>query len=144
MTYNANGRVCVVVLWNVVYYSRSGILSDNLNFKFTMRSGHAGLGRVIHAFTRLRTLIQPARTDLSKIDIPHPPLYESVRPVGYRYAIPFAISVGAFTCVLVAFSPAPKDLILSTYAKNYLMRRGTELLVSISRNAFITRSTSSI
>jgi len=55
-------------------------------------------------YTRLRGLVVPPTSNVSKIDIPYPPLFESVPPTPFRLAIPLAVTMGAFTfsaCALV-------------------------------------------
>ncbi|KIM82532.1 hypothetical protein PILCRDRAFT_820390 [Piloderma croceum F 1598] len=62
----------------------------------TLSPGRPGLRYITQAFARLRRLLQPPGAVVSKVEIPHPPLFESEPPTGFRYAIPLAISLGTF------------------------------------------------
>jgi len=75
-----------------------------------MSLGRLTLRHITRTFVRLRGLILPPGTEVSKIDIPYPPLFESVPPASFRYAIPLAISLGAFMCVLIVSGSAANDL----------------------------------
>jgi len=48
-------------------------------------------------YRRLQGLVLPPTSDVSKIDIAYPPLFESVPPTAFRYAVPLAITIGVFT-----------------------------------------------
>ena len=76
-----------------------------------MSLGRSALRQIFQKFTRLQELIQPQAANVSIVNMPYPPLFESVPPIGFRYAIPLAISIGASVCVLIEFAPAVNDLI---------------------------------
>ena len=83
----------------------------------TLSPGRPALRYITQAFAYLRGVLQPPGTVVSKVEIPHPPLFESEPPNGFRYAIPLAISFGTFMCVLITSGSTTNDLI-STHPKH--------------------------
>jgi hypothetical protein len=94
-----------------------------------MSLGRTPLGHIFQTIKRLRALIQPRAIDVSTIDIPYPPLFESVPPAKFRHAIPLAISTGALTCVLIVFDPNANKLIFK-HLKNLVSQFSFKTLVT--------------
>jgi hypothetical protein len=105
----------------------TGLFASALYGDIIMSPARPALRKIAQTFTRI--IIQLPTTNLSKIDISYPSLLESVPPASYRYAIPLAISLGAFTYVPATVGPPGIDL-MTTRTKDWGLRLGVESLVA--------------